>query len=115
MSSEANKILEFKQYQKSWKAPFFIYADPDCLMENNDGCKNNLENLSTIKVSNYFPSGFSMFAMFSFQIVENKHDTPRGKDCLEHRMEITSYKNKEMKLLTIFIFIFIFVLIFIFV
>ena len=27
MPSEDNKILEFNQYQKSDKAPFFIYAD----------------------------------------------------------------------------------------
>ena len=44
MSSENNKILEFNQYQKSYKAPFVIYADLECLIEKIDGCKNNPEN-----------------------------------------------------------------------
>ena len=29
MPSEVTKILEFDQYQKSDKAPFVIYADPE--------------------------------------------------------------------------------------
>ena len=41
MSSEDTKILKFNQYQKSDKAPFVIYADIECLIENFDGCKNN--------------------------------------------------------------------------
>ena len=44
MTSEDTKILEFKQYQKSDKAPFIIYADFKRLIENIDGCKNNPEN-----------------------------------------------------------------------
>ena len=33
MPSEATKILEFTQYQKSYKALFTIYTDFECLME----------------------------------------------------------------------------------
>ena len=44
-------MLEFNQYQKSHKAPFIIYADLECLIEKIDGCKINLENLSTTKVN----------------------------------------------------------------
>ena len=33
MPSEATKILEFYQYQKSDKAPFVIYADCECLIK----------------------------------------------------------------------------------
>ena len=46
MSCEDTKILEFNQYQKSDKAPFVIYADLECIIENSDGCKNNPENSS---------------------------------------------------------------------
>ena len=42
--SEDSKILEFNQYQKSDKAPFFIYSDLKCLIEKTDGCKKNPEN-----------------------------------------------------------------------
>ena len=41
MTSECTKTLEFNQYQKYDKAPFFIYADIECLIEKIDGCKNN--------------------------------------------------------------------------
>ena len=47
--SEDTKILEFNRYQKLHKAPFIIYADFECLTEENDGCKNNPQNSSTTK------------------------------------------------------------------
>ena len=53
MLSEDCKILEFKQYQKSDKAPFIIYAAPEYITENNGRCKNNPESLSTTKVSKH--------------------------------------------------------------
>ena len=56
MPSEDTKILEFNPYKKSDKAPFAIYADPECLIEKIDGCKNNPENPSTTKVGKYIPS-----------------------------------------------------------
>ena len=40
MPSEDTKILEFKQYQNSNKAPFIIYSDLECLIEKIGGCKN---------------------------------------------------------------------------
>ena len=55
MRSKNTKILEFNQYQKSDKAPFVIYADLECVIEKIDGCKNNLENSSTTKVSEHIP------------------------------------------------------------
>ena len=60
MPSEDTKILKFNQYQKSDKAPFFTYADPECLTEKIDGSKNNPQNSVTTKVSEHIPSGFSM-------------------------------------------------------
>ena len=47
MPSENTKILGFNQYQKSDKAPFIIYVDLECIIENIDECKNIPENLST--------------------------------------------------------------------
>ena len=58
MPSEGNKILKFNQYQRSDKAPFIIYAELECLIENTDWCKNNLQNLSTTKVGEHIPSSF---------------------------------------------------------
>ena len=52
--SESTKILEFDQYQKSNKAPFIIYADLECIIEKINGCKNNLESLSTTRFFNVY-------------------------------------------------------------
>ena len=61
MPSEDTKILEFnKCRQKPDEASFVIYADLEFLIEKTDGRKNNLENVSTRKVSEHIPSGFSM-------------------------------------------------------
>ena len=53
MSSQDTKILEFNQYQKFDKVSFSFCADLECIIETSDGCKNNLENLSIIKVSEH--------------------------------------------------------------
>ena len=60
MPSEDTRISDFKQYQKSDKAPFIIYADLECIIKNIDGCKNNPENSSATKVSKHILSGLSM-------------------------------------------------------
>ena len=44
MHSEATKLLQFNQNQKSGKAPFVIYADLEYLIEKIDGRKTNPEN-----------------------------------------------------------------------
>ena len=36
MPSKDVEILEFNQHQKSFKAPFIIYADLECLIEKVD-------------------------------------------------------------------------------
>ena len=108
MPSEDTKILEFNEYQKSYKVPFIIYADLECIIEKIDGCKNNPENLSTSKVNEHIPSGFSMSTISSFRSIEYKHDVCRGKDCMkkfceslrEHAMKIMNFKKKKVKLLT---------------
>ena len=79
-----SKILKLSQCQKSGKASFIVYADLECITEKIDGCKNNPENLSTVKVSEYTPSGFSLSTISSFRGKENKHDVYRGKDCIKN-------------------------------
>ena len=36
MPSQDTKTLEFNQYQKSYKAPFIIYVDLECIIEKID-------------------------------------------------------------------------------
>ena len=80
MLSEDTKTLEINQYQKSDRAPFFIYADLECLIKKTDGCKNNPENSSTTKIGEHIPSEFSISKILSFKSVENEHDLYRNKD-----------------------------------
>ena len=103
MSSEDTKILEFNQYKKSDKAPFIIYADIECVIENIDGCKNNTENSSKTKVSKHISSGFSMSTILSFKSIENKHNVYGVKNCMnkfceslrENAMQVINFKKKN--------------------
>ena len=55
MTSEKDKILEFKQYMKSDKMPYIIYTDIESLMRKIDGCGNNPEKSSTMKIGGTIP------------------------------------------------------------
>ena len=84
-----------------------MYGDLECIIQKIDECKNNPKNSSTAKVSEHFPSGFSMSTISLFRSVENKHDVYRSKDCIkfffeslrQHATKII-VKRKEIKLLT---------------
>ena len=77
-------------------------------MEKIDGCKNNLENWSTTKISQCVPSRLSMFTISLFESIENKHNVHRSINCIKtfseslrgHRTMIINFRKKIMKLLT---------------
>ena len=73
MPFKDTKILGFNQYRKPDKAPFIICANLEYLIEKYEGFKNNLENLSTAKVGEHSPPGFSVPTVFSFKSMENKY------------------------------------------
>ena len=49
MPHEDNKILKYNHGEKSLRAPFMIYAELECLLENMYSCENNLEKSYTQK------------------------------------------------------------------
>ena len=55
MASEKSNILEFNQYMKSDKMPYFIYVDIESLIKKTDGCENNPEYSSTKKAGEHIP------------------------------------------------------------
>ena len=57
------------------------------LIEKIDGCENSPEKLSTAKVSEHIPVGFTV-STISFKDIENKHDVYRGKDCMKRLLSI---------------------------
>ena len=85
----------------------FMQKRYKCIIEKIHGCKTNAENLSTIKLGERIPSGFSMFTISSFRRVK-KHDVYRGKNCMnkfceflrQHIIKIINFKAKKLKLLT---------------
>ena len=93
-------MLKINQYQKSDKIQHIIYANLECIIEKIDGGKNNPENLSRTKVSQYIQSGFSMSTKSSFRTIKNKHDVYWGNYCMknfckflrEHPMKISNFK-----------------------
>ena len=97
----------FNPHQKSDKVPFIIYADLEGLIEKIDGCESNPDNLSTTKVGDHIPSGFSMSIIWSFKSIEKRHDVYREKDCWKkfskslrkHAMEIIIFKNNKKEVI----------------
>ena len=75
MPSKDTKILEFNQYKKSYKSPFVIYADLECLLEKIDEHKNNTENSFTTKVGKHI----SVTTIQSFKSIKDKSNAQRGK------------------------------------
>ena len=51
MPNEDEKILKYNPGEKSWKVPFMIYADLECLLRKIDTCQNNPKKSSTEKKS----------------------------------------------------------------
>ena len=89
------KVCENKDFRK---APFVVYADIECLIEEIDGCKINSKNLFRTKVGKHIPSGFSMPAVSSFKSIENKYDVYRGKDCIKKICEsLREHAVKKIK------------------
>ena len=49
MPEEDRSILKYYQRKISWKAPFALYADFECLLIKEQSCQNNPEKSYTVK------------------------------------------------------------------
>ena len=82
-NAKKKKILEFNQCMKSDKMPYIIYVDIESLISKIDGCANNLEKSSTIKIGEHIPCRYSMSKLWRFDHIENKHTLYHGKNCMK--------------------------------
>ena len=82
MPTEKNNIYKKNQYMKSDKMPYIIYAIIESLIRKIDGCTNNPEKSSTMKITEHIPCGYSMSTISRFDYIENKHKLYREKDCM---------------------------------
>ena len=101
MSSEKDKILEFKQYMKSHKILNIIYTNLECLIEKIDGCVNNPKN--STKTDEHIPCRYSMSKIWLFYHIENKQTFLSLKSFYEkdlyflgeHAKHITDFEKKK--------------------
>ena len=104
MPSWAEKALKYNPGEKSFKAPYAVHIDFECILKKEQSCQNNPERSYTEEKAIHEPSGWSMFIGCSFDKKENKLDYYRGKDCIEKSrktlkesvMEIINRKGKDM-------------------
>ena len=108
MPNKDNNIIKYNQGDKSLKLPFIIYADLECLFKKIDTCHNNPDLLSTTKINQHIPSGYSIYTSCSFDKSNNKLSYYRGEDCMkrfckdlkDHATKIIDLKKKTMIPLT---------------
>ena len=108
MHSEYTKILESDRYRKSGKTPSIISAYLKSLIKRIGGCKYSSEKPSTTKVGVHISSDYSLFTIWTFDGIDNKHDVYRSEDCMkkfceslrEHVIKIINFEKKKMISLT---------------
>ena len=71
MPTEKKKILEFNQHMKSDKMTYIIYANIEWLIRKINGCANNPEKLSTMKIDEHIPCVYSMSTIWVFDHIEH--------------------------------------------
>ena len=75
---------------KSDKMLYIIYADIESLVRKIDGCANNPENSSIMKIGEHIPYGHSMSTIWAFDHVCNVNHLEilyRVKDCMKRFCE----------------------------
>ena len=93
---------------KSDKVLYIIYADIESLIKKIDGCANNSENSSTIKIREHIPCGYSMLTIWAFDHIESKLTLYRGEDCMKNfctcfrkdAANVINFEKKKMLTLT---------------
>ena len=64
--------------------PNIIYAAIESsIKKKKNGCANNPENVSTTKIGEHIPCGYSMSTIWAFHDIENKHSLYHKKDCMK--------------------------------
>ena len=65
------------------KLAYIIFDDFEFLIKKIDGCRNNPEKSSTIKIGKSIHFSYSKPAIWAFDNIENKHALYCGKDYIK--------------------------------
>ena len=84
------------------------YADLECLVKRIEGCANNPQKSSSIKIGEHIPCRYSMSIIWGFKHIKIKYSMYRGKDCMkkfceslkQHATIIIGFKKKKRLPLT---------------
>ena len=97
------ETIVFKNYNRSMRVPFVIYADFEAITEKIDTCEPNPEESYTQNYQKHTPSGFCYYVKCSYDDDYAKPVVYRGEDCVEKFVEMIEeevidiydiYKNK---------------------
>ena len=77
------ETIEFKNYNRSVRVPFVIYADFEAITEKIDSCSPNPEESYTEQYQKHTPSGFCYFVKCSYDDYYAEPVVYRGEDCVE--------------------------------
>ena len=83
MPSEKDNSLAFNQNMKPDKMTYTIYADIESLVKKIDGCANNPESPSTVKIGENNTCGYLISKIWAFKNIENKYNLYRWEDCIK--------------------------------
>ena len=91
-------MLEFKNYHRSEKVPFIIYADFECYIKPMQSCEPNPESSYTKKYQKHEPSSFCYYIKcFDDEVYKPKKVSYTGEDAAQKFVEML---EKEMKIIT---------------
>ena len=91
-------MLEFKNYQKSEKDLFIIYADFKCYIKPMQSCKPNPESSYTQQYQNHEPSSFCYYIKcFDDEVYEPKLVSYTGEDAAQKFVDML---EEDIKIIT---------------
>ena len=104
MPDKDNKILKCNIGEQSFKVPFIIYSDLECLLQKISTCQNNPDKSYREKNAGHISSGYSLVTCYSFDKSKNEQKYYRGKGCMimfckdlkEQAMKIINYEKTKI-------------------
>ena len=90
-------MLEFKNYHRSGKVPFIVYADFECYIKPMQSCEPNPESNYTKQYQKHEPSSFCYYIKcFDDEVYEPKLVSCTGEDAAQKFVEMLEKDIREI-------------------
>ena len=91
-------MLKYKNYHRSEKVPFIVYADIECYIKPTQSCEPNPESSYTKQYQKHEPSSFCYYIKcFDDEVYEPKLVSYTGEDAAQKFVEML---EKDIKIIT---------------